>query len=168
MQHRRFHLTLDSRLRGAPLTSRTHLRNTFSWRSRSRAAWATETPRSFTSLTASSLNSRLNFRLCIPTLQFRQTPYLGVHETGSSSTITITWKKEVAGREGFEPPERLRVRRFSRPEQSAALPPTRFAALYRLAALTARVRSSLWFPAPPAPGAPPAPARAAGAGGSSP
>jgi hypothetical protein len=29
------------------------------------------------------LNSRLNFRLCIPTLQFRQTPYLGVHETGS-------------------------------------------------------------------------------------
>jgi hypothetical protein len=29
------------------------------------------------------LNSRLNFLLRIPTLQFRQTPYLGVHETGS-------------------------------------------------------------------------------------
>ena len=29
------------------------------------------------------LNSRLNFLLRIPTLQFRQTPYLGVHEIGS-------------------------------------------------------------------------------------
>lgn len=63
--------------------SRTHLRSTFSWTSRSRAAWATATPRSLINLTASSLNSRLNFLLCIPTLQFRQTPYLGVHETGS-------------------------------------------------------------------------------------
>ena len=31
----------------------------------------------------------------------------------------------LAGREGFEPPERFHVRRFSRPEQSTALPPTR-------------------------------------------
>lgn len=31
----------------------------------------------------------------------------------------------MAGREGFEPPERLHVRRFSRPEQSTALPPAR-------------------------------------------
>src|SRR5690606_31570424 len=68
---------------GSEANSRTHLRSTFSWRSRSRAACATATPRSFTNLTASSLNSRLNFLLCIPTLQFRQTPYLDVHETGS-------------------------------------------------------------------------------------
>ena len=66
------------------------LRNPFSWRSRSRAACATETPRSFTNLTASSLNSRLNFRLCIPTLQFRQTPYLGVHETGSRAELAAS------------------------------------------------------------------------------
>jgi hypothetical protein len=32
---------------------------------------ATATPRSFTNLTASTLNSRLNFLLCIPILQFR-------------------------------------------------------------------------------------------------
>ena len=31
----------------------------------------------------------------------------------------------MAGREGFEPPEGLHLRRFSRPEQSTALPPTR-------------------------------------------
>lgn len=39
--------------------------------------------RSFTSLTASSLNSRLNLVLCIQTLQFRQTPCLSVRKTGS-------------------------------------------------------------------------------------
>lgn len=31
----------------------------------------------------------------------------------------------MAGGEGFEPPERFHVRRFSRPEQSTTLPPTR-------------------------------------------
>ena len=31
---------------------------------------------------------------------------------------------EVAGREGFEPPEGLHLRRFSRPEHSTTLPPT--------------------------------------------
>lgn len=31
----------------------------------------------------------------------------------------------VAGGEGFEPPERLRARRFSGPVHSTALPPTR-------------------------------------------
>jgi hypothetical protein len=31
------------------------------------------------------LNSRLNVRLAITHLQLRKTPYLGVHETGSSS-----------------------------------------------------------------------------------
>ena len=36
-----------------------------------RAACANATSRPLTSLTASSLNSRLNFLLCIPTLQFR-------------------------------------------------------------------------------------------------
>lgn len=36
---------------------------------------------------------------------------------------------KVAGREGFEPPERFHVRRFSRPEQSTALPPTRWMCL---------------------------------------
>lgn len=45
-------------------------------------------PRSLINLTASNLNSRLNFLLCIPTLQFRQTPYLGVHETGSRPDLT--------------------------------------------------------------------------------
>jgi hypothetical protein len=53
--------------------SLTHLRSTFSCRSRSRAACATATPRSFTSLTASSLNSRLNFRLSIPTSSSKNT-----------------------------------------------------------------------------------------------
>ena len=33
---------------------------------------------------------------------------------------------KLAGREGFEPPERFHVRRFSRPEQSTALPSTRW------------------------------------------
>ncbi len=31
----------------------------------------------------------------------------------------------MAGGEGFEPPERLRARWFSRPEHSTTLPPTR-------------------------------------------
>lgn len=37
-------------------------------------------------------------------------------------------KNKMAGREGFEPPEGLHLRRFSRPEQSTALPPARRAA----------------------------------------
>ena len=48
------------------------MRNTFSCRSRSRAAYATNTPRSRTSFTASSLYSRLNFRRCIYTLRFQK------------------------------------------------------------------------------------------------
>jgi hypothetical protein len=31
------------------------------------------------------LNSRLNLRLCITHLRLHETPYLGVHQTGSSS-----------------------------------------------------------------------------------
>ncbi|WP_247367786.1 hypothetical protein, partial [Bradyrhizobium sp. CW10] len=42
-------------------------------------------PRSLTSLTASILNSRLNFRLCMTHLWLDKTPNLGVHQTGSSS-----------------------------------------------------------------------------------
>ena len=38
--------------------------------------------------------------------------------------IIIIWKN-MAGGEGFEPPGRLHARRFSRPEQSTTLPPTR-------------------------------------------
>jgi hypothetical protein len=55
---------------GAAVTLRIHRRSTLSASSRSRHAWATVTPRSVTSLTASILNSRLNFRLVISTLQF--------------------------------------------------------------------------------------------------
>ena len=40
-------------------------------------------PRSRPACTASILNSRLNFRLCIH-LRFHETPKLGVHQTGSS------------------------------------------------------------------------------------
>jgi hypothetical protein len=43
----------------------------FECRSRSRAACNTDTPRSRTNFTASILNSRLNFRRCIATLQFQ-------------------------------------------------------------------------------------------------
>ncbi len=57
---------------GSSQYSRTHLRNTFSSTSRSRAAWATVTPRSLTSFTASSLYSRLNIRLCIHALRFQE------------------------------------------------------------------------------------------------
>ena len=67
----------------------THLRNTFSWTPRSRPACATDTPRSLTSLTASTLNSRLNFRLCMTYLRFDKTPNLGVHQTGSSSVKVL-------------------------------------------------------------------------------
>src|SRR6202020_2057684 len=48
-----------------------------------RAAWATLTPRSRISRTASTLNSRGNTRLPMDHLQLHQTPFLGVHETGS-------------------------------------------------------------------------------------
>jgi len=41
--------------------------------------------RSSTNLTASSLNSRLNFLRCIDALRSMKAPYLGVHQTGSSS-----------------------------------------------------------------------------------
>jgi hypothetical protein len=44
------------------------------WTPRSRAACAAATPRSVTSFTASSLNSRVNFRLSIAHLRFHKTP----------------------------------------------------------------------------------------------
>ena len=55
---------------GVAAASRIQRRSTLSARSRSRHACATATPRSLTSFTASILNSRLNFRLVISTLQF--------------------------------------------------------------------------------------------------
>ncbi len=60
------------------------------------------TPRSLTNFTASSLNSRLNFRLYMENSDSVQTPYLGVHETRSSSgwsarsmAITLFSNKEA-------------------------------------------------------------------------
>ena len=55
---------------GPVVNSRIQRRNTLSATSRSRAACATATPRSVNSLTALILNSRLNLRLVIATLQF--------------------------------------------------------------------------------------------------
>lgn len=55
---------------GAAVNSRIQRRNTLSARSRSRAACAAATPRSVTSLTASTLNSRANFRLTRSNLRF--------------------------------------------------------------------------------------------------
>ncbi|MDG4896480.1 hypothetical protein P9272_23210, partial [Mesorhizobium sp. WSM4976] len=37
------------------------------------------------------------FLLCIPTLQFRQTPYLGVHETGSRPASQVAVARPQAG-----------------------------------------------------------------------
>lgn len=71
--------------RKSAANSRAHLRSTFSWTSRSRVACTTLTLRSRTNLTASSLYSRLNFLRCIDALRSRKTPYLAVHQTGSSS-----------------------------------------------------------------------------------
>src|SRR3984885_3654336 len=58
--------------------------------SRSRAACATLTPRSRISRTASTLNSRANTRLPMGHLQLQQTPFLGVHETGSRPDRGVT------------------------------------------------------------------------------
>lgn len=55
---------------GATFNSPIPRRSTLSAISRSRAAYATTTPRSVTNLTVSSLNSRLDFHLVIYTLQF--------------------------------------------------------------------------------------------------
>src|SRR6266516_2308405 len=49
---------------------------------RSCDAWAYDTPRSLISRTASSLNSRVNFRLSMLHLQLHQNTYLGVFGTG--------------------------------------------------------------------------------------
>ncbi len=57
-------------LAGASASSRIQRLSTLSATARSRQACATDTPRSLTSFTASSLNSRLNFRL-IGILQFQ-------------------------------------------------------------------------------------------------
>lgn len=49
---------------------------------------ATDTPRSLTSLTTSSLNSPLNFLLFyMPAFRFPETPYLGVHQNGSRPVL---------------------------------------------------------------------------------
>lgn len=72
---------------GSAVNSFTHLRRTFSWTSRSRAAYATLTPRSLISRTASILNSCPNRLRCIPHLRLHETPNLGVHETGSRPEI---------------------------------------------------------------------------------
>jgi len=48
----------------------------------------TETPQSLTSRTASSLNSRLNTRCCMETSDRIGKPYLGVHQTGRSSSCS--------------------------------------------------------------------------------
>jgi len=55
---------------GAAASSRIQRRKTLSARSRSRATWATDTPRSVTSFTASVLNSPPNFRLVMSSLRF--------------------------------------------------------------------------------------------------
>ncbi len=74
---------------GSADNSRIHLRRTFSRTSRSRPACATETPRSLINRTASTLNSRENFRRCISILQFLGQPYLGVHGTGSRPILQV-------------------------------------------------------------------------------
>lgn len=51
-------------------------------------------PRSRTSLTASILNSRLNFRPSSPTCGFHETPNLGVHYTRSSSRLHHLAKRD--------------------------------------------------------------------------
>jgi hypothetical protein len=55
---------------GVAVSSRIQRRNTLSATSRSRAACASATPRSVNNLTASILNSLLNFRLVISVFQF--------------------------------------------------------------------------------------------------
>lgn len=50
-----------------------------------------------TSLTASTLNSRLNLRLRMTHLRPHETPYLSVHQTGSSSVITPVMVKAAIG-----------------------------------------------------------------------
>src|SRR3984885_2385282 len=71
---------------GSALSSFAQRRSMFSSISRSRAACATLTPRSRISRTASTLNSRANTRLPMGHLQLQQSPFLGVHETGSRPT----------------------------------------------------------------------------------
>src|SRR6476661_6159611 len=91
---------------GLEPNSFTHLRSTFSWTPRSRPACATDTPRSLTSLTASTLNSRLNFRLCMTYLRLYETPNLGVHQTGSSSVglnFLIAGYVYAQGKLAFDP-----------------------------------------------------------------
>ncbi|EIG63542.1 hypothetical protein Bra1253DRAFT_00022, partial [Bradyrhizobium sp. WSM1253] len=66
----------------------------------------TDTPRSLTSLTASILNSRLNFRLCMTHLWLDKTPNLGVHQTGSSSHPAAFLAKKG-------PPPRIQYKRVT-------------------------------------------------------
>src|SRR3984885_11532823 len=73
---------------GSALSSFAQRRSMFSSISRSRAACATLTPRSRISRTASTLNSRANTRLPMGHLQLQQSPFLGVHETGSRPIVS--------------------------------------------------------------------------------
>src|SRR6185437_5238789 len=59
---------------GSEPNSFTHRRSTVPFTSRSRDACAIVTPRSVTSFTASSLNSRVNLRRSIAHLRFHKTP----------------------------------------------------------------------------------------------
>src|ERR1700727_13611 len=73
---------------GSALSSFAQRRSMFSSIYTSRAACATLTPRSRISRTASTLNSRANTRLPMGHLQLQQSPFLGVHETGSRPLAT--------------------------------------------------------------------------------
>lgn len=76
-----WHWESGSARHGSPTARRPVLRTAMP-AARSRAAWAAETPRSLTSFTASTLNSRLNLRRCMTHLQLHETPNLGVHQSG--------------------------------------------------------------------------------------
>jgi hypothetical protein len=87
----------------------TQLRSTDARTPRSLAACAYETPRCVIRLTASSLNSRVNFRLSMTHLRFHQDTYLGVHEIGSrphwvgqSRTVSCNYSMVYIGVE-FQP-----------------------------------------------------------------
>src|SRR5438067_7918120 len=63
---------------------------------KSSAARAYDTPRSLTSFTASSLNSRVNFRLSMTHLLLHKTPNLVSSEPGAAQTV-ITAPKHSTG-----------------------------------------------------------------------
>lgn len=73
---------------GVAVSSRIQRRRTLSDTSRPQAACATATPRSVTSLTASILNSRLNFHLVISTLQFLGHDLIFVSKTPAAGQMS--------------------------------------------------------------------------------